>query len=1341
MKKILNTILILCGMLSACLLTGCTQKAHGPVHSIVVIHSYDNEGEEGEPFSQAMTEAFLTHGFQTDIHHIYLDLVHHSQQQVNEETFPLYVDSILNDWKPEVILLNDDPAYRYALEHNQDTVFRNYPVVFSGVNVLYPEAMAQFPNFAGFEDKIEFEENCDLCNSLTLDPTISVELDTDSTNLHDYRLYKQFQEVIKDTSRYISQTDSIGNRMVMGQDGEDDSKLCIHFFSSLENMTKLNQVQSWSFLNVKCDIVSNTFIDLNNLPDYTAIREGFNNPANVRFLAGYFTSMETQVADQVSYAVQIMNGNKPEQLPLGSHQKGYYMDYNAIGMIQEGEGQDMVQLYYDANKDFFQIVNTPFRVAHPNYYIALLAGGGILALFIMAEMIWLWLYRQRYTTNKLKQMRMEKNRLRTQVMGETSSAVWRIENGYMELPLEFVEHRHLPKKISMRRLKNRMVHPTTLTEWESIENFKDEFGWQKKRICITFSHGRSWHWCDVIYNVTPEAISSGQLVGLFINADEQIEQEQKMKKALAQAQELSLKEHFLENISSDLEKPLDETCKKAYRLTNEYQTMTKEERVRLSQEVAHGISTLLDTIDSVMNDTAKFISLTLLLGVASLLGSCQSDPDTVKVLLLHQYDGNLPGYNEFHQSLSQTFKANGYTLELRNVYLNLTDQTRGAAHISQLLANPEVLDWTPDLIMAEGDRSVKYTLDLIDGPGALYHKDKTVIFGGIANPDWEKLNAYKSVTVISDPQDLTKNIDLAQEFSHHNSVMIELDYFAEDLKLRTQLMSNLRRGHYIDNSDFHLPLHALKATGDSTVVNIVSIYDPEQNSQMPLGKDETRKFLNNIYREAERHAQLVVKNDLYCEMLSNKTSAPQFTSRRELFANGKANYLAGYFADYATVGKDMAITAMNLIKGLRNVDVIRSHAKSYYMDYDAMKQLNLDPKPYMKHYVIKNMPDEVRDPRTYWGVRAGIVLLVILLLIFLQRHNIKRQQKMRNRLNTILEDDRKLSVMALKGSRNRYISSLAELQEIIDRIDPEHEQQKEEIRKTLDVPGKYTYRIHAAMDESLHQEWWQLRYAVAMDKEGNVLTEGLLLDINEFMTQEEELRKVELLEEESKKKESFLWKIAHEIRTPLNSVQGFSQLLAEYGDDMREDERVEIVAAIQNSTDAVYKYITDIIQYAHIVSKTATYRPKKIEVSQFVHSMQDRHAGWLKRNNLQIIFVEDRDNVYIQADEEKLTGAFRQLIDNARKFTRFNTIVLGWEYKLDTREVEIFVEDSGQGIPEQKLPVLFSMFWKDDGFVPGLGIGLNIAESYVRAMNGKLQVETEEGVGSRFMMTFPVCEV
>ena len=113
------------------------------------------------------------------------------------------------------------------------------------------------------------------------------------------------------------------------------------------------------------------------------------------------------------------------------------------------------------------------------------------------------------------------------------------------------------------------------------------------------------------------------------------------------------------------------------------------------------------------------------------------------------------------------------------------------------------------------------------------------------------------------------------------------------------------------------------------------------------------------------------------------------------------------------------------------------------------------------------------------------------------------------------------------------------------------------------------------------------------------------------------------------------------------------------------------------------------------------------------------------------------DDTILTADSMRLGQVMNNLINNAIKFTSKGRVCFGYKLTDDDR-VQLFVEDTGVGMPEEMIEHIFERFFKGDSFVQGTGLGLAICKIIVEHFEGKIEVVSKVGEGSRFMVSLPL---
>lgn len=223
----------------------------------------------------------------------------------------------------------------------------------------------------------------------------------------------------------------------------------------------------------------------------------------------------------------------------------------------------------------------------------------------------------------------------------------------------------------------------------------------------------------------------------------------------------------------------------------------------------------------------------------------------------------------------------------------------------------------------------------------------------------------------------------------------------------------------------------------------------------------------------------------------------------------------------------------------------------------------------------------------------------------------------------------------------------------------------------------------------------------------------------------------EKAEEADRMKSAFLANMNHEIRTPLNAIVGFSQVLVDEDDPETRQEYADI---IQNNNELLQRLITDVLDISKIESNTMTLNC----------GMHDLPA--LMKEIYNMILLRMPENVKLElnecppqlfyTDRNRLTQILTNLLTNAIKHTEKGFIRFG--YEVTPTDVVFTVEDSGEGIPEDKLEKIFSRFVQLNDWSKGVGLGLAICKGLIIQMRGTISVSSVLGEGSVFTVVLPL---
>lgn len=223
-----------------------------------------------------------------------------------------------------------------------------------------------------------------------------------------------------------------------------------------------------------------------------------------------------------------------------------------------------------------------------------------------------------------------------------------------------------------------------------------------------------------------------------------------------------------------------------------------------------------------------------------------------------------------------------------------------------------------------------------------------------------------------------------------------------------------------------------------------------------------------------------------------------------------------------------------------------------------------------------------------------------------------------------------------------------------------------------------------------------------------------------------------------KAKGDFLAAMSHEIRTPLNAVLGFTSLLREVQSKTLMDEYLSI---IESSGKNLLSIINDILDYSKLESGSFDIEKCEFEpLSEFEPVVDLFAVKAYEKKILLLSFIDPRLPKKLIGDPLRLRQILSNLLSNAIKFTpdgkEIEINVTASSANGDKVKILFEVKDSGVGIPRDKLEKIFTPFSQADAGISrkygGTGLGLSISSSLASMMGGRLLVESEEGVGSRF---------
>ena len=249
---------------------------------------------------------------------------------------------------------------------------------------------------------------------------------------------------------------------------------------------------------------------------------------------------------------------------------------------------------------------------------------------------------------------------------------------------------------------------------------------------------------------------------------------------------------------------------------------------------------------------------------------------------------------------------------------------------------------------------------------------------------------------------------------------------------------------------------------------------------------------------------------------------------------------------------------------------------------------------------------------------------------------------------------------------------------------------------------------------------------------------------------EEKARQLELA---TQYKSEFLANMSHELRTPLNSMLLLAKMLSDNDEDNLSEDQIDSAASIHRSGQNLLRLINDILDLSKIEAKKIELSITNVNIEKFVSNLDIEFRHVAKEKGVKFTtHIEEGLPEIITTDILRLEQIVRNLLSNAYKFTEEGTVSVKFarpkeSIRFDRNDLDhaktiaVSVEDTGLGIPANKIEAIFEAFRQVDGSISrshgGTGLGLSISRELSSLIGGELKVESTFGKGTVFTVYIP----
>ncbi len=732
--------------------------------------------------------------------------------------------------------------------------------------------------------------------------------------------------------------------------------------------------------------------------------------------------------------------------------------------------------------------------------------------------------------------------------------------------------------------------------------------------------------------------------------------------------------------------------------------------------------------------------------------------ETRRIALIHSFEPGYPPAAKVLELLQREFSLLGLDCDVREYYLDCDRYMEEAENLRMAGFVDDLSAWGAELIAVLDDQAA-YALMACRHP--LAH-EIPVVFSGVNYPNISLLLQYPNITGYADTPDYLRTIRMIESIMGKSRICLMNGQVFLDRKIWHALNEQCRgqgfaivtstEGAYFAGSSYHRVRERETISPILKRQNIDVLLDTTKIVRMTSDSIAIRHLM--WLGRGDNTLLLYTKRDYTTKRVGMLFDNPTFQTINEGF--GFADYLlGGYFTPLESQIRYMATGIKERLEGRMPRQQVTECAKQYVLNWHVLQKYGIPLESIPAEYTVMYIPfsERYRYPILIGSILGAVfVLTVIVLLSFsLLRERRRKREALRNLLYEhetlcLAIEGNSTYAWRLEGDSVSCDSQFCELihhrpgRLLLDEITPYiHPDDLPAFRKNIAARHEHTHhKGQYRCNFTGEFQWWEFSYNTIHTPGHAPIIAGLLQNIQELKDHELELIESRELAEQAELKQSFLNNMSHEIRTPLNAIVGFSDMLANEP-EFSDEERQEFVDIINTNTKLLLKLVGDVLELSRIESGNLSFTFQRESVRRLLDDVYQTHS-LLIRPPLQFLKDFPPEDVQVNVDPMRLTQVLTNFLNNANKFTKKGSIRLGYCCPSGMSEVHLYVEDTGIGIPHSEQKMIFERFYKRSEFSQGVGLGLSICVLIVEKMGGRIELQSEEGRGSRFTVILPCIE-